>query len=151
MVRRRVLGSAAAKPLNLNIPSGVIPAIRGVKELNDLEQSLRSRGNPSLARISSPKNRYFWTRTGDNNHTDFLVTANFDDDTFGEIIAVTDVPTSGNSPCHLSPSINGKTLRGGGPLSLLKGLYCGTYASRNCGRSLGRRASKDRHGCNLVP
>lgn len=40
--------------------------------------------------------------------------------TFGEIIYITDVPTSGNSPHHLSPSLDGKTLAGGGLLSLLK-------------------------------
>jgi hypothetical protein len=33
---------------------------------------------------------------------------------------LTDVPTSGNSPHHLGPSIDGKTLVGGGLLSLLK-------------------------------
>jgi hypothetical protein len=33
---------------------------------------------------------------------------------------VTDVPTSGNSPHHLGPSKDGKTLIGGGLLSLLK-------------------------------
>lgn len=33
---------------------------------------------------------------------------------------MTDVPTSGNSPHHLGPSADGKTLVGGGLLSLLK-------------------------------
>jgi WD40 repeat protein len=41
-------------------------------------------------------------------------------DTFGTIIDVTDVPTSGNSPHHLGTSLDGKTLVGGGLLSLLK-------------------------------
>ena len=41
-------------------------------------------------------------------------------DTFGTIIEITDVPTSGNSPHHLSPSADGKTLLGGGLLSILK-------------------------------
>ena len=41
-------------------------------------------------------------------------------DTFGTIIDIADVPTSGNSPHHLSPSTDGKTLLGGGLLSLLK-------------------------------
>jgi hypothetical protein len=41
-------------------------------------------------------------------------------DTFGTFIAITDVPTSGNSPHHLGPSKDGKTLVGGGLLSLLK-------------------------------
>ncbi len=33
---------------------------------------------------------------------------------------MTDVPTSGNSPHHLTPSLDGKTVVGGGLLSLLK-------------------------------
>ena len=41
-------------------------------------------------------------------------------DTFGTIIYLTDVPTSGNSPHHLGSSLDGKTLVGGGLLSLLK-------------------------------
>lgn len=43
-----------------------------------------------------------------------------DDDTFGTLLWITDVPTSGNSPHHLGPSLDGKTLWGGGLLSLLK-------------------------------
>ncbi|MBE3041538.1 hypothetical protein IMZ48_02955 [Candidatus Bathyarchaeota archaeon] len=46
--------------------------------------------------------------------------ANITQDTFGTFIELTDVPTSGNSPHHLSPSADGKTLLGGGLLSLLK-------------------------------
>jgi selenium-binding protein 1 len=41
-------------------------------------------------------------------------------DTFGTIIHISDVPTSGNSPHHLGSSLDGKTLVGGGLLSLLK-------------------------------
>ena len=41
-------------------------------------------------------------------------------DTFGIFIWLTDVPTSGNSPHHLGSSKDGKTLVGGGLLSLLK-------------------------------
>lgn len=51
---------------------------------------------------------------------DFLATYSLDDDTFGQFIWLTDVPTSGNSPHHLGPSADGKTLVGGGLLSLLK-------------------------------
>ncbi len=51
---------------------------------------------------------------------DFLATYSLDDDTFGTFIWLPDVPTSGNSPHHLGPSIDGKTLVGGGLLSLLK-------------------------------
>lgn len=63
---------------------------------------------------------YFWTAAGDNNHKDFLATYSLDDDTFGTLLWVTDVPSSGNSPHHLGPSLDGKTLVGGGLLSLLK-------------------------------
>lgn len=49
-----------------------------------------------------------------------LYVADSSQDTFGTIIDVTDVPTSGNSPHHLGPSVDGKTLVGGGLLSLLK-------------------------------
>jgi hypothetical protein len=45
---------------------------------------------------------------------------NMNEDTFGHFIWLTDVPTSGNSPHHLGPSLDGKTLVGGGLLSLLK-------------------------------
>ena len=40
--------------------------------------------------------------------------------TFGTIIHITDVPSSGNSPHHLGSSLDGKVLVGGGLLSLLK-------------------------------
>ncbi|PMD62146.1 uncharacterized protein K444DRAFT_525706 [Hyaloscypha bicolor E] len=63
---------------------------------------------------------YFWTGAGDNQYADFLATYSLDDDTFGQFIWLTDVPTSGNSPHHLGVSADGKTLVGGGLLSLLK-------------------------------
>ncbi|KAF2105407.1 hypothetical protein BDV96DRAFT_375895 [Lophiotrema nucula] len=63
---------------------------------------------------------YFWTGAGDNNHKDFLATYSLDDDTFGTLLWITDVPSSGNSPHHLGSSLDGKTLVGGGLLSLLK-------------------------------
>ncbi|KAH7092308.1 hypothetical protein FB567DRAFT_516984 [Paraphoma chrysanthemicola] len=70
--------------------------------------------------IKPKKIGYFWTAAGDNQHKDFLATYSLDDDTFGTLIALTDVPSSGNSPHHLGPSADGKTLVGGGLLSLLK-------------------------------
>jgi hypothetical protein len=56
--------------------------------------------------------------------SDFLATYSLDDDTFGQFIWLTDVPTSGNSPHHLGVSEDGKTLVGGGLLSLLKTQVC---------------------------
>lgn len=44
----------------------------------------------------------------------------YNQDTFGTLLWVTDVPTSGNDPHHLGPSLDGKTIWGGGLLSLLK-------------------------------
>lgn len=52
--------------------------------------------------------------------TDFLAAYSLDDDTFGTFLWLADVPTSGNSPHHLGVSSDGKTLVGGGLLSLLK-------------------------------
>jgi hypothetical protein len=49
-----------------------------------------------------------------------LATYSLDDDTFGELIWVTDVPSSGNDPHHIGVSKDGKTLVGGGLLALLK-------------------------------
>lgn len=55
-----------------------------------------------------------------NNVPDFLAVYSLDDDTFGEFIWLSDVPTSGNSPHHCGPSADGQTIYGGGLLSLLK-------------------------------
>lgn len=47
---------------------------------------------------------YFWTGSGDNMHKDFLASYSLDDDTFGTLLKVSDVETSGNSPHHLGLS-----------------------------------------------
>jgi hypothetical protein len=73
-----------------------------------------------ILQIRPKKIGYFWTAAGDNKHKDFLATYSLDDDTFGTLIAITDLPTSGNSPHHLGPSLEGKAIIGGGLLSLLK-------------------------------
>jgi len=73
-----------------------------------------------VSNIKPKKIGYFWTGAGDNKHKDFLVTTSLDDDTFGTIIDICDVPSSGNSPHHLGSSADGKLLVGGGLLSLLK-------------------------------
>jgi selenium-binding protein 1 len=70
--------------------------------------------------IKPKKIGYFWTGSADKFHKDFLATYSLDDDTFGTLLWVTDVPSSGNDPHHLGPSLDGKTLFGGGLLSLLK-------------------------------
>ncbi|KAJ5330621.1 hypothetical protein N7476_000404 [Penicillium atrosanguineum] len=77
--------------------------------------------------IRPKKIGYFWTGAGDKFHKDFLATYSLDDDTFGTLLWVTDVPSSGNDPHHLGPSLDGKTLFGGGLLSLLKTQDTGFY------------------------
>ncbi|KAL2208236.1 hypothetical protein CC79DRAFT_1334017 [Sarocladium strictum] len=130
-----LLGSlAAASPATqdkrqISLPP-LIPSIPGVTEpLNDLVPPLPILQVPTppldsppfeVENIKPKKIGYFWTGAGDNKHKDFLVTTSLDDDTFGKIIHISDVPTSGNSPHHLGPSADGKTLVGGGLLSLLK-------------------------------
>ncbi|KAI1097494.1 hypothetical protein F4804DRAFT_339143 [Jackrogersella minutella] len=115
--------------LALSLPP-LIPAIPGVTEaLNGIAPPLPVLQVPTPPLPSPPwegssikpkKIGYFWTASGDNQHKDFLATYSLDDDTFGTLLWVTDVPSSGNSPHHLSPSLDGKTLIGGGLLSLLK-------------------------------
>ena len=51
--------------------------------------------------IKPKKIGYFWTGAGDNQHKDFLASYSLDDDTFGTLLRVVDVPSSGNSPHHL--------------------------------------------------
>jgi selenium-binding protein 1 len=70
--------------------------------------------------IRPKKIGYYWTASGDNQHADFLVSYSLDDDTFGTLLRIAEVPTSGNSPHHSGPSADGKTIWGGGLLSLLK-------------------------------
>ncbi|KAK1138540.1 hypothetical protein N8T08_002426 [Aspergillus melleus] len=113
----------------LSLPP-LIPSIPGVTEpLNNLSPPLPILQVPTPALDSPPftpseikpkKIGYFWTGSGDKEHKDFLATYSLDDDTFGTLIWITDVPSSGNDPHHLGPSLDGKTLVGGGLLSLLK-------------------------------
>ncbi|UNI16577.1 hypothetical protein JDV02_003003 [Purpureocillium takamizusanense] len=117
-------------PLGISLPP-LIPSIPGVTEplasnappLPILQIPTPPVDSPPFevnTKIKPKKIGYFWTGAGDNVHKDFLVTTSLDDDTFGTIIGISDVPTSGNSPHHLGPSLDGKTLVGGGLLSLLK-------------------------------
>ncbi|KAJ5559061.1 hypothetical protein N7535_009074, partial [Penicillium sp. DV-2018c] len=120
----------------LSLPP-LIPSIPGVTELlYDVVPPLPILQVPTPAKDSPPftpsnikpkKIGYFWTGAGDKAHKDFLATYSLDDDTFGTLIYVTDVPTSGNDPHHLGPSLDGKTIFGGGLLSLLKTQDTGFY------------------------
>ncbi|KAK4211296.1 hypothetical protein QBC37DRAFT_402601 [Rhypophila decipiens] len=116
-------------PLGISLPP-LIPKIPGVTEPlseNAIPLPILQLPTPPLPSIPFPvkdikpkKIGYIWTGAGDNKHADFLATISLDDDTFGQFVAITDVPTSGNSPHHLGVSYDGKTLVGGGLLSLLK-------------------------------
>ncbi|CAP61176.1 uncharacterized protein PODANS_3_1330 [Podospora anserina S mat+] len=117
-------GTEKRNPLGLSLPP-LIPSIPGVTEplasnappLPILQVPTPPLASPpfTASNIKPKKIGYFWTGAGDNLHKDFLAT-----DTFGTFIQLTDVPTSGNSPHHLGASYDGKTLIGGGLLSLLK-------------------------------
>ncbi|KAG8413180.1 hypothetical protein J3459_015743 [Metarhizium acridum] len=121
--------AAKRDPLGLTLPP-LIPAIPGVTEplasnappLPILQVPTPPVDSPpfEVSNIQPKKIGHFWTGAGDNKHKDFLVTVSLDDDTFGTIIHISDVPSSGNSPHHLGTSLDGKTLVGGGLLSLLK-------------------------------
>ncbi|KAF2663032.1 hypothetical protein K491DRAFT_645148 [Lophiostoma macrostomum CBS 122681] len=131
-MRSKVLLPAilAAHATALSLPP-LIPTIPGVTEplssnapplpiLQLPTPPLESPPFESNQQIKPKKIGFFWTAAGDNVHKDFLATYSLDDDTFGTLLWITDVPSSGNSPHHLGPSLDGKTLVGGGLLSLLK-------------------------------
>ncbi|OAA34808.1 selenium-binding protein [Beauveria brongniartii RCEF 3172] len=138
----KAAASPAAAPVSKRSPLGIslpplIPSIPGVTEpLVDAAPPLPILQLPTPPLDSLPfetknlqpkKIGYIWTGAGDNHHKDFLAAVSLDDDTFGEFIHIADVPTSGNSPHHLGVSLDGKTLVGGGLLSLLKTQDTGFY------------------------
>ncbi|KAK7699250.1 hypothetical protein SLS57_012436 [Botryosphaeria dothidea] len=109
-------------PLIPSIPGVTDPLASNAPPLPVLQLPTSPIASPpfSGSNIKPKKIGYFWTGAGDKVHADFLATYSLDDDTFGELLWITDVPTSGNDPHHLGPSLDGKTLIGGGLLSLLK-------------------------------
>lgn len=109
-------------PLIPSVPGFTDPIAQNAPPLPVLQVPTPALASPPFqgSDIKPKKIGYFWTGAGDNQHADFLATYSLDDDTFGEFIWLTDVPTSGNSPHHLGSSKDGKTLVGGGLLSLLK-------------------------------
>ncbi|KAM0711894.1 hypothetical protein Q7P35_001264 [Cladosporium inversicolor] len=131
------LASAAPHPEpQLSLPP-LIPSIPGVTEpltSNAPPLPILQVPTPPLesppwegSEIKPKKIGYFWTGAGDNQHKDFLASYSLDDDTFGTLLRVVDVPSSGNSPHHLGVSLDGKTIWGGGLLSLLKTQDTGYY------------------------
>lgn len=57
--------------------------------------------NYTPSEIEPKKIGFFFAAAGDNEHADFLASYSLDDDTFGTLLRVVDLPTSGNSPHHL--------------------------------------------------
>ncbi|KAI9665811.1 MAG: hypothetical protein M1821_003745 [Bathelium mastoideum] len=135
-----LLGSVAASPApkpQVSIPA--VPSIPGVTE--PLGTSLPPGiilqpptpplpdpdPNYTPSEIKPKKIGFFFAGAGDNEHADFLASYSLDDDTFGTLLRVVDLPTSGNSPHHLGASYDGTVLWGGGLLSLLKTQNTGYY------------------------
>lgn len=109
-------------PLIPSIPGVTEPLVSLLPPLPILQPPTPPLDSPDfeVEDIKPKKVGYFWTGAGDNKHKDFLATVSLDDDTFGTFIALTDVPSSGNSPHHLGANQDGTLLVGGGLLSLLK-------------------------------
>ena len=116
-------GAISLPPLIPSIPGVTEPLSSNAPPLPILQIPTPPLESPPFTgnqQIKPKKIGYFWTGAGDNQHKDFLATYSLDDDTFGTLLWITDVPSSGNSPHHLGSSLDGKTLVGGGLLSLLK-------------------------------
>ncbi|RVX74847.1 hypothetical protein B0A52_01124 [Exophiala mesophila] len=114
--------SLSLPPLRPSIPDAAEPVSSKVGELLVRHEPPPPLDSPPFQcdkSIKPGKIGYFWTGSGDKSYKDFLATYSLDDDTFGELLWVTDVPTGGNEPHHLGISSDGKTLVGGGLLSLL--------------------------------
>ena len=99
----------------ISVPGGIIPSIPGVTvplasdapPLPILQPPTPALPSPPFvgSDIKPKKIGYFWTGAGDNEHADFLAVYSLDDDTFGTLLTLADVPTSGNSPHHLGETI----------------------------------------------
>ncbi|OQE27629.1 hypothetical protein PENSTE_c004G05520 [Penicillium steckii] len=121
--------SLSLPPLIPSIPGVTEPLTTNAPPLPILQVPTPPLESPPFtpSNIKPKKIGYFWTGSADKFHKDFLATYSLDDDTFGTLLWVTDVPTSGNDPHHLGPSQDGKTIWGGGLLSLLKTQDTGFY------------------------
>ncbi|PWN43935.1 hypothetical protein IE81DRAFT_287912 [Ceraceosorus guamensis] len=121
----------AAEKRQLSIPDSLIPGINDnitsilqniLGPLPILQAPTPALSSPPFKQLSiKPKKvGYYWTGAEDRKHKDFLAVVSHDDDTFGQFVNIAEVPTSGNEPHHIGASADGKTLVGGGLLSLLK-------------------------------
>ncbi|KAK9416094.1 hypothetical protein SUNI508_09867 [Seiridium unicorne] len=109
-------------PLIPSIPGVTEPLASNAPPLPVLQLPTPPLESPPFtpSNLKPKKIGYFWTGAGDNIHADFLATYSLDDVRDAEVYHGCNVPTSGNSPHHLGTSLDGKTLVGGGLLSLLK-------------------------------
>ncbi|KAJ3277636.1 hypothetical protein HK104_003118, partial [Borealophlyctis nickersoniae] len=115
-----ISGIKAAPAPQVGLPplGGVLPPTPIVPVGQVLTAPLDVPFNPPA--LKPKKLIYTWTGADDRTHKDFIATFSADDDTFGTLIAVTTVPTSGNEPHHIGVSGDGNHLVGGGLLALLK-------------------------------
>ena len=104
------LANVAAALPQISLPP-LIPSIPGVTEplasdappLPILQVPTPALPSPPYtpSDIKPKKIGYFWTAAGDNEHSDFLASYSLDDDTFGTLLRIVDIDSSGNSPHHL--------------------------------------------------
>jgi hypothetical protein len=105
-----VMGFASAAPqislppLIPSIPGVTVPLLPGVVPPLPILQfptpPLDSPSHPVNTTLKPKKIGHFWVGAGDKAHKDFLASYSLDDDTFGELINIADVPSSGNEPHH---------------------------------------------------
>ncbi len=102
------LASAAPQislpPLIPSIPGVTVPLLPNVAPPLPILQvptpALDSPSHPVNTTLKPKKIGHFWAGAGDKAHKDFLASYSLDDDTFGELINIADVPSSGNEPHH---------------------------------------------------
>lgn len=124
------LPQVSLPPLIPNIPGVTVPLNGVAPPLPVLQLPTPALDSPAHAvntTLRPEKIGHFWVGAGDKQHKDFLATYSLDDDTFGTLMSLADVPTSGNEPHHSGPSHDGKYIWGGGLLSLLKTQDTGFY------------------------
>lgn len=90
-------------PLIPSIPGVTTPLGAIVPPLPVLQVPTPPLDSPSHAvntTLHPKKIGHFWAGAGDKNHKDFLASYSLDDATFGTLLHIADVPSSGNEPHH---------------------------------------------------
>ena len=117
-------------PLIPRIPGVTVPLSKNAPPLPILQPPTPPLPSPKHkvnSKLRPKKLGFVWTGTGQKEYKDFLAGYSLDDDTFGTLLSITEVPSSGNEPHHSGPSADGKYIWGGGLLSLLKTQDTGYY------------------------